>query len=144
MILLAKIALGMAGVAVAGVGALCSDGLVHVKVVEKQPGGAHINVIAPAIIAPIAMHFAPRRRLAEATRQVQPYMPVACAALEGLRDADDVVLVDVKGPGEHVRVAKWGGSIVVDVDDADDTVHISAPIRAVSSTVEQLAALDSD
>jgi len=144
MILLAKIALGMAGMAVVGAGALCSEGLVHVRVIEKQPGGAHINVIAPAIIAPIAMHFAPRRHRAEAIRQIQPYMPAARAALEGLRDADDVVLVEVKGPGEHVRVAKWGGSIVIDVDDADETVHVSTPIRAVSSTVEQLAAVDSD
>lgn len=142
MILVAKIALGMAGVAVAGVGALCSEGLVHVKVVEKEPRGTHINVMVPAVLAPIAMHLAPRHHLAEATRQIQPYMPVARTALEGLRDTDDVVLVEVKGPDEHVRVAKWGGSIIVDVDDANETVHVSTPIRAVSSTVEQLAALD--
>jgi hypothetical protein len=27
----------------------------------------------------------------------------------------------------------------VDVDDADETVHVSAPIRAISSTAEQIA-----
>jgi hypothetical protein len=56
-----------------------------------------------------------------------------------LRDSDDVVLVEVKEPGEHVEVATSNGSIVVDVDDADETVHVSAPIRAISSTVDQLA-----
>ena len=66
-------------------------------------------------------------------------MPAIRAALEGLRDSGDLVLVDVKEPGQHVEVEKSGGSIVVDVDDASETVHVSAPIRAISSTVEQLA-----
>jgi hypothetical protein len=48
----------------------------------------------------------------------------------------------VKEPGQHVRVTKEGGSIVVDVEDHDDTVHVSTPIRAISSTIEQLAAAD--
>jgi hypothetical protein len=139
MILLAKIALGMAGVAVASVGVLCSEGVVNVNVVEKQPQGVHIHVIAPAMLAPIAVHFAPPRDIAKAARQIQPNMPAIRAALEGLRESDDVVLVEVNEPGEHIEVAKSGGSIVVDVDDADETVHVSAPIGAISSTVDQLA-----
>jgi hypothetical protein len=143
MILLGKIALGTAGVALAGASVLCSEGVVHVKVIEKEPQGHHINVIAPAILAPIAVHFAPQRDLAQATREIQPYMPTIRAALAGLRDTDDVVFVEVKKPGEHVQVRKSGGSIVVDVDDAGETVHVSAPIRAISSTVEQLVAASS-
>jgi hypothetical protein len=46
----------------------------------------------------------------------------------------------VKKPGQRVEVEKSGGSIIVDVDDASETVHVSAPIRAISSTVDQLAA----
>jgi hypothetical protein len=143
MILFAKIALGMAGVGLASVGVLCGEGMVNVKVVEKQPEGVHIHVIAPAMLAPIAVHVAPQRALANAAREIQPYMPTIRAALDSLRDSDDVVLVEVKGPGEHVVVAKSGGAIVVDVDDADDTVHVSAPIGAISSTVSQLAAAGS-
>ena len=139
MILLAKIALGMAGVGLASAGVLCSEGVVNVKVVEKKPQGVHIHVIAPAMLAPIAVHLAPRRALANAARQIQPNMRAIRAALDGLRDSDDVVLVEVKEPGEHVEVVKSGGSIVVDVDDAGETVHVSAPIRAISSTVDQLA-----
>jgi hypothetical protein len=139
MIVVAKIALGMAGVAVAGAGVLCSEGVVHVKVVEKQPRGLHIHLIAPAMLAPIAVQLAPQRALSQAARQIQPNMPAIRAALEGLRDSGDLVLVDVKEPGQHVEVEKSGGSIVVDVDDASETVHVSAPIRAISSTVEQLA-----
>ena len=143
MILLGKIALGIAGVGLAGAGVLCSEGLVHVKVIEKQPQGFHLNVIAPAMLAPIALHFVPSHDLAPATNQIQPYMPTIRASLNGLRDSEDIVLVDVTEPGEHVHVSKSGGSIIVDVDDSDATVHVSTPIRAISSTVEQLAAAGS-
>ena len=140
MILLGKMALGMAGVGLAGATALCSEGLVHVKVVEKKPQGLHIHVIAPAMLAPMAVHLAPRRDLADAAREIRLYMPVIRAALDGLRDSDDVVFVEVKEGGERVQVSKSGSSIVVDVDDVGETVHVSTPIRAISSAVEQLAA----
>ncbi|MGA8873110.1 MAG: hypothetical protein WB460_18335 [Candidatus Acidiferrales bacterium] len=144
MILLGKVMLGMAGVGLAGASILCSEGLVHVKVIEKQSQGVHINVIAPAMLAPIAVRLAPQRDLAQAARQIQPYMPVIRAALDNLRDSEDVVLVDVSEPEEHVEVAKSGNSIVVDVDDEGETVHISTPVRAISSAVEQLAAVTSN
>jgi hypothetical protein len=144
MMLLGRIVLGMAGVGLAGAGVLCSEGLVQVKVIEKEPQGCHFHVIAPAILAPIAVHFTPRRNLAQAAREVQPYMPAIHATLIALRDTDDIVLVEVNEPGEHVQVSKSGRSVVVDVDDADETVHVSAPIRALSSTAEQLAAATPD
>jgi hypothetical protein len=139
MILLGKIVLGMAGTALAGVGILCSEGMVQVKVIEKQPQGHHINVIAPALLGPIAIHFAPRRDIENASREIRPWLPVARAALDSLREADDVVFVEVKDHDQHVKVAKLGGSIVVDVDDPDETVHVSTPIRAIQSTFEQIA-----
>jgi hypothetical protein len=140
VVLLGKVALGIVGTAVAGVGILCSDGMIEVKVVERQPEVHHVYVIAPAMLVPIGMHFAPRRELSRAASQIQPWMPTIRAALDQLRESGDVTLVEVKEPDEHVRVAKQGGSIVVDVEDRDDTVHVSAPLRAISNTVEQLAA----
>jgi len=140
VVLFGKIVLGVVGTAVAGVGLLCSDGLIEVKVVERQPETHHVYVIAPAMLVPIGMHFAPRKDLSRAAAQIQPWMPTVRAALDQLRDSDDITLVEVKEPGEHVRVAKEGGSIVVDVEDRDETVHVSTPIRAISSTIEQLAA----
>jgi hypothetical protein len=140
VILLGKIALGIVGTAVAGVGVLCSEGMIEVKVVERQPEVHHVYVIAPAMLVPIGMHFAPQRDLSRAAAQIRPWLPTIRAALDQLRESDDVTLVEVKEPGEHVRVAKEGGSIVVDVEDHDETVHVSTPIRAISSTIEQLAA----
>jgi hypothetical protein len=140
VILLGKIALGIVGTAVAGVGVLCSEGMIEVKVVERQPEVHHVYVIAPAMLVPIGMHFAPQRDLSHAAAQIRPWLPTIRAALDQLRESDDVTLVEVKEPGEHVRVAKEGGSIVVDVQDENETVHVSTPIRAISSTIEQLAA----
>jgi hypothetical protein len=140
VILLGKIALGIVGTAVAGVGVLCSEGMIEVKVVERQPEVHHVYVIAPAMLVPIGMRFAPQRDLSRAAVQIRPWMPTIHAALDQLRESDDVTLVEVKEPGEHVRVAKEGGSIVVDVQDENETVHVSTPIRAISSTIEQLAA----
>lgn len=139
MILPGKIAMGMASLGLAAAGVLCSEGVVHVKVIENEPKSFHLNLIAPAMLAPIAVRLAPRPGVAQAAQRVQPYMPVIRAALDGLRETDDVVLVEVKAPGQHVKVSKLAGSIIVDVDDAGETVHVSAPIRAISRTVEELA-----
>jgi hypothetical protein len=144
MILLGKIVLGAAAVAAAGVGLLCSEGLIEVNVVEKQPEVHHVYVLAPAALVPMTMHFIPSRKFGHASRELQPWMPTIRAALEQLRDTDDVTLVDVTEPGQHVVVNKRGGSVVVDVNDHDETVHVSAPIRAITSTIEQVAAASDD
>jgi hypothetical protein len=144
MMLLGKLALGFAGTALAGAGLLCSEGMVVVNVVERSPERHHIFVPAPAMLIPIGMHFAPKEKLVEASREIRPYLPTIRAAVEGLRESEDITLVEVKEPGQHVRVSKSGGSIIVDVEDDQNTVHVSTPIRAISSAIEQLAAADSD
>ncbi|MGB6978236.1 MAG: hypothetical protein WBD66_03450, partial [Candidatus Acidiferrales bacterium] len=60
MIWMAKIALGMVGVTMAGAGVLCSEGLVTVDVQERQPERDQIFVVAPALLAPIAVHYVPK------------------------------------------------------------------------------------
>jgi hypothetical protein len=144
MIVLGKVALGIAGVAAAGVGLICSEGMIEVNVVERPPEAHHVYVLAPAAIVPMAVHFIPSHEFGHASAELQPWMPTIRAALDQLREVDDVTLVDVSEPGQHVVVAKKGGSIVVDVNDRDETVHVSAPIRAISSTIEQVAAASHD
>lgn len=139
MVLLGKIALGMFGTMVAGVGLICSEGFIEVNVVTKGQDQHHIVVIAPAMLVPIAAHFIPPDKLDHGARELKQYMPTVRAALEGLDEADDVTLVEVNEPGQHVVVKKEGGSVVVNVVDKDETVYVSTPIRAVESTVEQIA-----
>lgn len=140
MILMGKLALGFAGAAVAGVGLLCSEGLVDVNVVERQPEQHHIHIVAPALLVPATLHFVPKQKLAQGSREMQECMPMIRVALHELRKAEDMTFVEVKQEGEHVLVKKVGGSIVVDVDDADNTVHVSTPIRTIESSIEEIAA----
>jgi hypothetical protein len=129
MVLLGKIALGMFGTVAAAAGLICSEGFIEVNVVTKQPNEQHhIVVIAPAMLVPIAAHFIPPDKLDHGARELKQYMPTVRAALE-----------DVTEPGEHVLVKKEGGSVTVNVVDKDETVYVSTPIRAIESTVEQIA-----
>lgn len=139
MILLAKLGLGVMGTAVVGGAMLCSEGFMAVKVHEKQPGGTNVSIILPAAIVPAALEFVPNHHLAQASRQIQPYMPIIDAALPALEKCPDGVLVEVVDPTEHVLVAKKGGSVVVDVNDSDDVVHVAVPLRAAMSTIHEIA-----
>jgi hypothetical protein len=145
MILLGKIALGLMGATVAGAGILCSDGFVDVNVNCHQPQQPqHIHVIAPAILAPIALRLVPSEKLARASEQIQPWLPTIHAALDGLSDSPDMTLVEVSDQDEYVHVAKDGDEVVVDVANPEETVHVSVPLRAIDGSVNAIAAARTD
>src|ERR1700682_1152255 len=118
MILAAKVALACAGTVVAGTTMLCSEGFLRVNVTERGAQPHHINVMAPAMLVPIAVHvashFAPRQKIEDAAGKTDPLMPTIRMALSELNRLDDMTLVEVNEPGDHVRVEKIGSSIVVD------------------------------
>ena len=140
MIFLAKLGIGaMSTVLVAGA-ALSSEGFIHVRVHEKQADGTHLNLIVPAALVSTSIRFVPSARLAEASQNVRPYLPIIDAAIPALEDCPDGVFVEVTDNDEHVVVAKRGSSIVVDVNDHGDTVHVSVPLRAAQSSIHEIAA----
>jgi len=122
-----------------GGAALSSEGFIHVKVHEKRADGTRLTLVVPAVLAPLGVSFLPRQRLAEASADLRPYMPAIDAAIAALEDSPDSVLVEVTDPGEHVTVRKSGGSIVVDVNDQEDVVHVSVPLRAAHSAMREIA-----
>ena len=140
MILLAKLGVGVLGTALVTGAALSSEGFINVRVDEKEADGHHIHMIVPAALVPVGLRFVPRQNLAEAARNLRNNMAIIDAALPALEQCPDGVLVEVTDPGEHVLVAKVGGSIVIDVNDADDVVHVSVPLRAAESAIHQIAA----
>jgi hypothetical protein len=139
MIFLAKLGVGVLGTAVVAGAALSSEGFIHVKVQEKQANGTHINLFVPAAVVPIALHFAPRERLADASGDLKQCLPIIDAAIPALAEAPDGVLVEVRDHDDHVLITKTGGSLVIDVNDPGDTVHVSVPLRAAQSAVHQIA-----
>lgn len=139
MIFLAKLGIGFLGTALVGGAALSSEGFIYVNVQEKDPGGTHVHVFVPAAIVPTALHFVSRHNFADSCHHMREVLPIIDAAIPALNDSPDAVLVEVKDPGEHVLVAKRGGSIVVDINDPDETVHVSVPLIAAQSAIHQIA-----
>lgn len=140
MLLLAKVGLSIMGTAVVGGAMLCSEGMLRVKVHEKQADGTNINLVVPAALVPMTLKFVPDRHLAHASAQLRPYLPAIDAAIPVLEDCPDGVLVEVIDPGEHVLIEKRGGSIVIDVNDADDVVYVQVPLRAAQKAIHEIAA----
>ena len=139
MIFLAKLGLGFAGTVVVGGAALCSQGFIQVRVHEKHSGGTNVSLIVPAALAPLTLQFAPGQQLAPAAAELRPYLPALDAAIPALEDCPDGVLVEVIDTNDHVRIAKRGGSIVVDVRDPEEDVHVSVPLRAAQSSIHEIA-----
>ena len=139
MIFLAKLGIGVLGTALVGAAALSSEGFIYVNVQEKHPGGTHVNVLVPAALVPATLRFVPRHHFADSSQDLRTALPIIDAAIPALGDCPDGVLVEVIDPGEHVLVTKHGGSIVVDVNDPDETVHVSVPLRAAQSAIHQIA-----
>ena len=139
MIILAKIGIGFMGAVLVGGAALSSEGFIHVKVDEKQADGHHVTLVVPAALVPAALKFVPRHHLTEAAENLRTYMPILDAALPALEQCPDGVFVEVIDPGEHVLIAKVGGSIVIDVNDPDETVHVAVPLRAAESAIHEIA-----
>jgi hypothetical protein len=139
MIFFAKFGIGVMGTALVAGAALSSEGFIHVRVHEKQPGGTNINLVVPAALVPATLRFVPNDHLADAAQEVRPYLAIIDAAIPALADCPDGVLVEVVDHSDHVLVTKSGGSLVVDVQDANDTVHVSIPLRAAQSSLHQIA-----
>lgn len=139
MILLAKIGVGILGTAVVGGTMLCSEGFMAIKVHEKRANGTNISLVLPAAIVPATLAVIPNNHLAQASEQLQPYMPLFDAALPALEECPDGVLVEVTDPHEHVLITKEGGSVNVDVNDSEEIVHVSIPLRAALSTLHEIA-----
>ena len=139
MLLLGKLGLGFLGTALVTGAIVSSEGFIHVKVHEKQTNGTHISLVVPAMIVPVTLKFVPNRYLAQGGTELRRYLPVIDAAISGLADCPDGPLVDVTDPDEHVSVVKSGGSIVVDVDDPNETVHVSVPLHATRSAIDEIA-----
>ncbi len=142
--ILAKLGLGMLCVTVTAGTVAMSEGLVHVRVYEKRPQGTHLSLIVPGVLAPAAIFCVPSRHLQQASDQLRPWMPAIRAAVDELKEERDMTFVEVVQDGQHVCVSKSGGSVIVDVDNPEETVHVSTPLRAIGSTIEELASKSTD
>ena len=82
----------------------------------------------------------PREHLGEASENLRPYLAMIDAAVPALEGCPDGVFVEVTDENEHVVISKSGGSLVIDVNDEDDVVHVSVPLRVAQSSIHEIAA----
>jgi len=143
--MLAKIGLGIGCFCVFSTAYLLQDGFVHVAVDEMQNGGIHLHLALPAALAPLAAHLIPERHLAHVERQLSGVLPAVQAAAKELDRIPDSVLVEAFQDGEHVRVAKSGSGLDVEVQKPSEHVHVWVPLSAVYDTADALESrLDRD
>jgi hypothetical protein len=139
MLLLAKIALGVTGGLTLAAGYTFHEGMVRVSVDEHGPKGDHVHLMVPAALIPPALHLAPRRSLEDAARQAGPWMPTVREIAKELRNYPDAELVEVLDEKEHVVIRTKNGDLLIDVDSAEETVHVSCPLSTIEHVTDQIA-----
>lgn len=114
-------------------------GAVRVSVEEKKPGGQHVHLMVPAVAVPLALAFIPSDKLQQKAAELRPWLPAIRIASRELERTPDFVLVEVFDSDEHVRITKRGGSLFVDVNSAQEDVHVEVPLHMVRSVAEKLS-----
>ena len=141
MVLLAKIGLGFTGAVVLAAGYTLHEGMVRVSVDEHRPNGDHIHLMVPAALIPPALLLAPRHSLEDAAREAGPWMPTVREIARELRRYPDAALVEVRDENEHVVIRTKNGSLLIDVDSPDETVHVTCPLSTLEEISDQIEAL---
>ena len=139
-LLFQRILLGIFGIVLLTGLVAYSEGAVTVYVREKQPQGTRIWLPVPALLVEVGMRFAPTDKLREASVEIRPWLPAIEAASKELARCPDATLVEVRNATEHVLISKQGDTLRIDVDDDNDTVHVSVPVEFVNSLARDLAA----
>ena len=121
-------------------GIVADTGIIGVRVHEKKPDGTNLRLYVPAILVPAAMSIVPAHELDRAAMRAKEFLPAMRIAAEELERIQDGPLVEVHSPREHVSIVKSGGLLVVDVDDARNTVHVTLPLKMVSKLARDLEA----
>ena len=139
--MLGKVMLGLAGTTALAGAFLVQQGTVRVSVDEHRANGRHVHLLVPAALVPMGMRFVPEENLLDAARQARLFLPtirVASAELARLPDCD---LVEVQDVNKYVKITKRGGSLVIDVQSPEETVHVSFPLRLADRIAAQLESL---
>lgn len=138
MVLLGKIALGFAGTVVAAGAYTFHQGLLRVDVDENNRHGSHVHLWVPAAMVPMAMHFVPQRHIERAAERTAQFMPLVESLAKELRRYPDAELVEVTDGEQHVQIRTHNGSLLIDVSEPGEEVHVSCPLATINDVAGQL------
>ena len=128
---MAKLAV-LLGVPIALLATVASLGIVVVDVREGGPGGNHIVVPVPLVLAQTAVALAPALAPEDKMRipeEALEHMGLAREVLEALAAAPDGELVRVEERNETVVINKEGRSLRVHVTSDKENVSVNVPLH---------------
>lgn len=112
----------------------CGVLVVHV---DEGPGGSNIHMRIPAALVHAGLQVVPDEVFEDAGDEIRQAAPLLRAVCDGLADAPDFVLVEVKGRNEWVRIRKNGDKLEIRVRDCDDRIEVIVPLRMVESVANR-------
>ncbi len=139
--MLGKVMLGLAGTTALAGAYLVQQGTVRVSLDEHRANGRHVHLLVPAALVPMGMRFVPEENLLDAARQARPFLLTIRGASAELARLPDCDLVEVQDVNKYVKITKRGGSLVIDVQSPEETVHVSFPLRLADRIAAQLESL---
>jgi len=116
-----------------------SQGAVMVYVHEKKPSGVRMFLPIPSLVVTAGLGFIPAETLQGKSRELRQWLPAIRLASQELAHSPDGLLVEVTGRKEHVLIAKHADDLLIDVDDENETVHLSLPIETIGVVADHLA-----
>jgi len=133
--LLALVVIGVAlAVSVHQAGMLVID-------IRPAPGadGDRVSLRMPGALATTAAYLVPESLLRRAAADARHWGPLAREACGRLRSAPDCELVRVENRDEQVHIVKRNRSLIVDVQDARETVHLVLPLATAEAILRRLS-----
>jgi hypothetical protein len=136
--MLIKIGAALAAIPAALLAGVAATGVAVVDVRDGGPGGHHIVVPVPLVAAQVAAGFVPREARKVDVGEARRYLPVANEVLKALAESPDGELVRVDRPNEHVRIAKVGRDLAIEVENAEGEVSVDVPIGLATAVLKEL------
>jgi hypothetical protein len=133
--LLAKIALGLAGTVAFAAIYTFREGVIRVEVDEFRDGGSHVHLLVPAAAVPVALRCAPREQLRDAGEKIKPWIPTIRQLAKELEKYPEANLIEVVDGTDHVQIRTHAGKLQIDVNEPGESVHVAFPI----STIEEIS-----
>jgi hypothetical protein len=140
MLLAAKIALGCGAGLVLMTAYTFRQGVIRIDADENRPNGSHVHLWFPAAGVTMAMHMVPSRHFSNIGEEAQRFMPVLHAIAKELDKYPEAELMEIQDGPQHARVRTHNGSLLVDVDEPDEHVHVACPLATIDDVAKQLAA----
>jgi hypothetical protein len=116
-------------------------GVIEIDLRSKGSGGTDIHGLRiPGPLVEAALVCVPHSVFAEAREEMGDWGAFLRKTCQVLAKQDDFTLVEVRSNDEAVTIRKEGNQLVIDVDTADERVHVKVPIglaEAVAKKIEK-------